>query len=122
VNGRKGKRAAGAFELKYGKERLVPNGGLALVGAMPKRTGLAAEVDRVRLEARPACHIPNHDVINTALGLLAQGRTDFEAVKMLAEDDEASMLCLWLTAGVPYAKMGIGDGGLAITRLLLRGC
>jgi len=45
--------------------------------------------------------IPNRDVILSFMGILVQGHGDFEAVRTLQEDEEASKLNLGLTNGVP---------------------
>ena len=91
----------GPYLVKIGKERLLPATGLALVGQMLGRSMLTAEVDRLTLRERPEPAIPNRDIILTYIGLLVQGHTDFDAVGMLLEDEEASMLSLGLAKGVP---------------------
>jgi hypothetical protein len=65
------------------------------------RSKLVAEADKLKLKERPEPRIPNGDVILSYIGLLAQGHTDFDAVKGLQEDEEASILSLGLRHGVP---------------------
>ena len=53
------------------------------------------------MEERPEPAIPNRDVVLSYMGILAQGHTDYDAVRTLREDEEASRLNLGLTKGVP---------------------
>ena len=91
----------GPYIVKHGKERLLPASGMALVGQMLGRSKLTAEADTLKLKERPEPAIPNRDVVLTYIGILAQGYTDYDAVRTLQEDEEASRLNLGLTKGVP---------------------
>ena len=91
----------GPYKVKLGTERLLPATGLALVGQMLGRSKLTAEADTLRQKERPEPAIPNRDVVLTYIGILAQGYTDYDAVRTLQEDEEASRLNLGLTKGVP---------------------
>jgi hypothetical protein len=74
---------------------------MALVGQMLGRSKLTAEADTLKLKERPEPAIPNRDVVLTYIGILAQGYTDYDAIRTLQEDEEASRLNLGLTKGVP---------------------
>jgi hypothetical protein len=58
---------------------LTSNAGLALVGQYIKRLGIQARVDRQFPVG--AGGIPNSDILKSYLGLLVQGKNDFDAVK-----------------------------------------
>jgi hypothetical protein len=68
---------------------------------MLERSKLTAEADTLKLKERPEPAIPNRDVVLTYIGILAQGHTDYDAVRILEEDEEASRLNLGLSKGVP---------------------
>lgn len=91
----------GPYWVKQGKERLLPATGLALIGQMLGRSKLTVEADTLKLKERPEPAIPNSDVVLTFIGILAQGHGDFDAVRTLQEDEEASKLNLGLRKGVP---------------------
>jgi hypothetical protein len=91
----------GPYWVKLGEERLLPATGLALIGQMLGRSKLTAEADTLKLKERPEPAIPNRDVVLTFIGILAQGHTDFDGVRMLQEDEETSRLNLGLSKGVP---------------------
>jgi hypothetical protein len=91
----------GPYWVKEGKERLLPATGLALIGQILGRSKLTAEADTLKLKGRPEPAIPNRDVVLTYIGILAQGYTEYDAVRTLQEDEESSKLNLGLTKGVP---------------------
>jgi len=68
---------------------------------MLERSKLTAEADTLKLKERPEPAIPNRDVVLTYIGILAQGHTEYDAVRILQEDEEASRLNLGLSKGVP---------------------
>jgi hypothetical protein len=64
---------------------LTSNAGLALVGQCIKRLGISKCVDRkfpVNLGG-----IANSDILKNHLGLLAQGKNDFDAIEAFRADD-----------------------------------
>ena len=63
---------------------LTSNAGLALVGRYTKRLGINALVDRKFLVAVGG--IPNSDILKSYLGLLVQGKNDFDAIEEFRGD------------------------------------
>lgn len=67
------------------KEFYTSNSGMALVGlALNRYTALASRVTK----AAPCRGIATADVLRCCLGLLCQGKSDFEAIRPFWEDDE----------------------------------
>ena len=64
---------------------LTSNAGLALVGQYMKRLGLSARVDRKFPVGIGG--IANSDILKSYLGLLVQGKNDFDAVEEFRGDD-----------------------------------
>ena len=72
------------FIIKQIHYDLSSNAGLALVGQYLKRIGLDALVDgRIPLRAKG---VANSDIIASFLGLLVQGKNDFDAIEAFRGD------------------------------------
>ena len=72
------------FILRQGHETLTPLAGLALVGkAIARFSQLRQRIDP-RFPVRSG--IPNSDVLIAYLGLLCQGKSDFDAIERFRED------------------------------------
>ena len=78
--GTKVRAKIGNFEVVFGNERILPTTGLALVGRMIDKSKLVQLSDQLVIPKRPQPYIKNSDVIKTYIGLLAQGKTDYECV------------------------------------------
>ena len=105
----------GNFEIVFGNERILPVTGLALVGRILKSSALERLSNKLVLDKRPQPTIKNSDVLKTYLGLLVQGKTDYESVKELNDDPEFHIEALGLSKGISSEAMlrqrmnGIGD-------------
>ena len=101
-------------------ESLTTHSGLALVGRMLGRSGLARRMDAIALPVRPQPEIGHGDVVTAMVGLLTLGKPDFEAVEAFREDPFFA-LSLGLEQ-VPSAATlrqrldQLGDGDTAIIR------
>jgi hypothetical protein len=74
------------FELKEGNERLTSHSGLALVGALLGRTHLKQDVDQVVLPVCVHPEILHSNIIQSMVGLLCSGKTQFEAIEPFRQD------------------------------------
>ncbi len=72
------------FQLEQSDKEITYHAGLAFIGAaIMKHTSLAQAIDA----ALPKRHsVPSSDMTKTYLGLLAQGKTDFESINNLRAD------------------------------------
>ena len=59
--------------------------GLALVGEMARISGLDDLCQRISPKKNP--HIPERDIVRTLCGLICQGKTDFDNVRQVMDDD-----------------------------------
>ena len=73
------------FYIKKLPYELTSNAGLALVGQYMKRLGISAGVDR-KFPVDVGC-IANSDILKSYLGLLVQGKNDFDAIEEFRGDD-----------------------------------
>ncbi len=73
------------FQLEQSEKVITSQAGVALIGAaITKFTTLTQAID----QALPKRHgTPSSDMIKTYLGLMAQGKNDFEAINNVREDD-----------------------------------
>ena len=72
------------FKIVFGKERLITPSGLALVGALLKKTGLGRRLNRVG-KPKEYKH-ENANCVIGYLGLLCQGKTGYEDMREMQED------------------------------------
>ncbi len=73
------------FKLEQSDKEITSHAGLALIGAaINKHTSLSKAIDTVL----PKRHgTPTSDMVKTYLGLMAQGKNDFEAINNVRYDD-----------------------------------
>ena len=83
------------FEIEQSKQEFyTSHSGLALIGvALNRFTTLSSRVDK----AAPKRGIATSDVLRSYLGLLCQGKSDFEAIRPFFEGDEFFRCSLGLT-------------------------
>ena len=74
------------FELEQSEEALSSHSGLGLVGAALYRMKLHKQIDNVRLPgAKDDPIIPHSDVLKSYIGLLCQGKSQYEAIELFRE-------------------------------------
>ena len=77
-------------------ERLISASGLSLVGLLLKKTKLKKQLNYCKLEDNPNPEISNADVAFSYIGLLCQGKTQFDAVREMTFDPEFYKMALGL--------------------------
>jgi len=88
--------------VELSNERLVTPSGLALVGAMLGKSDLVKNSNRVSItDKRSQPQIKNGDILLTYIGLLCQGKTEFESVKEMEDDPDFYEKALRLDRGIP---------------------
>ena len=106
----------GKIIVELSEERLITPSGLSLVGVLLGKSDFVKRCNRASVSAkRSQPQIKNGDILLTYIGLLCQGKTDFESVKEMEEDPEYYKLSLGITRVLPSAETlrqrmdGIGD-------------
>lgn len=69
-------------------ERLITASGLSIAGLLLSRTELAKCLNGIQLKDNAAPHIKNSDVAFAYIGLLCQGKNDFDCVREMDSDQE----------------------------------
>ena len=76
------------FEVRFSDERLITASGLSIVGLLLNRTQLAKRLNKSKLADNPHPKITNSDVVLAYLGLLCQGKSDFDHIREMDADPE----------------------------------
>ena len=71
--------------VRLSDEQLITPGGLATVGHLATQTSLYKEMDKL---GEKDYEYPNSVIAGAALGILTQGKSDFESVNEFAEEKE----------------------------------
>jgi hypothetical protein len=77
------------FEISQSQEELTSHSGLALVGVALQRMRFCERIDDVRLpKAKAEPTIAHSDVLKSYIGLLCQGKSDYEAIEPFRAGNE----------------------------------
>ena len=76
------------MDVKFGNERLITPSGLSLIGLLLEKTDFARRLNETKLKENAEPEIANSDVIFAYLGLLCQGKSDFDAIREMFSDEE----------------------------------
>jgi len=76
------------YAVRFSNERLITTSGLSLAGLLLRRTQLAKRLNAIKLKDNAAPLISNADVAFSFIGLLCQGKSDFEAIKEMLYDPD----------------------------------
>jgi hypothetical protein len=75
-------------------ERIISASGLSIVGLILKNIQLQERLNASKLKDNAMPQIKNGDVANAYIGLLCQGKSDFEAIREMNTDPEFYKLAL----------------------------
>lgn len=93
------------IEVKLSKERLITPSGLAIVGAILGESALEDFCSRIGVgNKRSQAHIDIADILRAYIGLLCQGKTDFECAREMLEDPEFYKMALGIKTELPSAE------------------
>ncbi len=100
------------YLLEQSDETLSTHSGLALVGLMLSRTKLNQKLNRIPLPDRVSPHISNGDVAVSYIGLLCQGKSDFDHIEPFRQDPFFSQsLMLKTVPSSPTLRQRLDMGG-----------
>jgi len=75
------------FEFVQSNEYLTTHTGLTAVGALIAKTSLPTRINKTILPENPNPDISNADVMKSYLGMLCQGKSDFDHIEPFRQDD-----------------------------------
>lgn len=74
------------FKIEQGKEKIYSVGGLSLVGGLLERSGLKRILESASTETKKVLE-RTANVFSSLVGLLSQGRTDYEDIELFRRDE-----------------------------------
>ena len=88
--------------VEFTDERIIPAGGLAVVGALLGKSDFAKKLNRMDITKNRSQHqIKNGDIILTYIGMLCMGKPYFEAVHEMDDDKAFYQAALGITWSIP---------------------
>ena len=77
------------FQIEFTNERIIPSGGLTLVGYILENSGFIDRLNRQDVTGRRSGHqIKNGDILGSYIGCLCMGKPDFETIRETNDDPE----------------------------------
>ncbi|GGK30861.1 hypothetical protein GCM10010965_24600 [Caldalkalibacillus thermarum] len=75
------------FIIKASHERLTAHSGLGLIGFLLEKTDLRPKLNQLKIPGLKYPLLSHSDIVYAMIGLLAQGKSDFEHIEAFREDD-----------------------------------
>jgi hypothetical protein len=75
------------FVIQGSNERLTTHSGLGLVGLLLEKSEIRQKLNQTELEGMKNPLLPHSDIVYSMVGLLAQGKSDFEHIEAYRDDD-----------------------------------
>ncbi len=93
------------LKVVYSNERLITPSGLNIVGGMLGKSNFVKWCNRIPVDKkRSEPQIKDGDILLTYIGLLCQGKVDFEAVREMHDDPDFYESALGITRSIPSAE------------------
>ena len=93
------------IKVVFSDERLITPSGLSIIGGMIGRSRFVNYCNRIPVDKkRSEPQIKDGDIMLTYIGLLCQGKTQYDAVKEMKDDPEYYKDALGLTRSIPSAE------------------
>jgi hypothetical protein len=93
------------IKVVFSNERLITPSGLNIVGGMLGKSNFVKRCNRIPVDKkRSEPQIKDGDVLLTYIGLLCQGKADYEAVKEMQDDPDFYESALGITRSIPSAE------------------
>ena len=74
--------------IRLTNERLIMASGLTLAGLLLKRTSLAKRLNETKLKDNAEPHIKNSEIALAYIGLLCQGKSDYDFIREMDRDQD----------------------------------
>jgi hypothetical protein len=80
--------------IRQSNERLITASGLSIVGLLLQKTKLQERLNLHRLKDNAAPHIKNYEIVFAYIGLLCQGKSDFDHIREMNSDPDFYRIAL----------------------------
>ena len=112
------------IKVVFTEERLITPSGLGIVGGMLGKSEFVKRCNRIPVDKkRSEAQIKDGDILLTYIGLLCQGKTQYEAVNEMKDDPEFFKYALGITRSIPSAetlRQRMDDIGDSLRQQILR--
>ena len=93
------------IKVVFSNERLITPSGLNIVGGMLGESNFVKRCNRIPVDKKRSEHqIKDGDVLLSYIGLLCQGKVDFEAIREMHDDPDFYESALGITRSLPSAE------------------
>ena len=93
------------FEIEFSDERLITPNGLSIIGGMLGKSNFIKRCNRIPVDKkRSEPQIKNGDIMLTYIGLLCQGKTEYDTVHEMQDDPDFYKTALGITRRIPSAE------------------
>ena len=93
------------IKVVFSNERLITPSGLNIVGGMLGKSNFVKRCNRIPVDKKRSEHqIKDGDVLLSYIGLLCQGKVDFEAIREMHDDPDYYESALGITRSLPSAE------------------
>ena len=93
------------IKVVFSNERLITPSGLNIVGGMLGKSNFVKRCNRIPVDKKRSEHqIKDGDVLLSYIGLLCQGKVDFEAIREMHDDPDFYESVLGITRSLPSAE------------------
>lgn len=93
------------IKVVFSNERLITPSGLNIVGGMLGKSNFVKRCNRIPVDKkRSEYQIKDGDVLLTYIGMLCQGKPQYEAVKEMSDDPDFYESALGITRSIPSAE------------------
>ena len=111
------------FRVEFTNERIIPSGGLAVVGAILGKSSFVKRLNRMDVTKNRSQHqIKNGDILLTYIGMLCMGKPQFEAVREMSDDPDFFKFALGVAYKIPSEetlRQRMDDIGSSIRKQVL---
>lgn len=91
--------------VEFTNERIIPSGGLAVVGAILGKSDFVKRCNRMKVDCNhPQHQIKNGDIMLTYIGMQCMGKPSFDAVHEMDDDPDFYKDALGISYAIPSAE------------------
>ena len=111
------------IKIEFSNERIIPAGGLSVVGAILGKSDFAKKCNRMDVTPNRSQHqIKNGDILLTYIGMLCLGKPAYDSVHEFDDDPEFYQYALGITRKIPSEetlRQRMDDIGSSLRRQIL---
>ena len=108
------------IRIEFTNERIIPSGGLAVVGAILGKSDFVKKLNRMDVTKNRSQHqIKNGDILLTYIGMLCMGKPQFDAVREMEDDPEFNKYALGVAYKIPSEEIHFSKLRYALSNITI---